>query len=206
MEIRFSVFEKNIRPHVTYSNRFRPKTMFKATSTSFIFYLARKKERNTGSRTITCFNRKLDSWKFIWAIRKFLIRNKKKVKTNCDLLMSYEVSEIHLVKKRKWLKIAGLKTITTVPSSTLNRFRNLALHAVFAFTKSRSILYNEILFYVVNTFFFFFALGRYASMRINKLVSKENWTKTKDCNGHQCARVEDAYFFLRFDVASTACL
>ena len=70
----FSPFSKNTRQHVAYSNRFRPKTMFKATSTSFINYLARKKE--TGSRTITCFKRKLDSWKFIWAIRKFLIRNK----------------------------------------------------------------------------------------------------------------------------------
>lgn len=43
----FSPFsKKNTRPHVAYSNRFRPKTMFKAMSTSFINYLARKKERN----------------------------------------------------------------------------------------------------------------------------------------------------------------
>ena len=56
-------------------------------------------------------------------------------------------------------------------------FSKPGITAVFAFTKSRSILYNEILFYVVNTsflFFLFLSLGRNASMRINKLVSKEN--------------------------------
>ena len=37
-------------------------------------------------------------------------------------------------------------------------FSKPGITAVFAFTKSRSILYNEILFYVVNTFFFFFFL------------------------------------------------
>ena len=51
-------------------------------------------------------------------------------------------------------------------------FSKPGITAVFAFTKSRSILYNEILFYVVNTFFF--SLGRNASMRINELASKEN--------------------------------
>ena len=54
-------------------------------------------------------------------------------------------------------------------------FSKPGIKAVFAFTKSRFILYNEILFYVVNTFFFFFfSLGRNASMRINELASKEN--------------------------------
>ena len=37
-------------------------------------------------------------------------------------------------------------------------FSKPGITAVFAFTKSRSILYNEILFYVVNTSFFFFLL------------------------------------------------
>ena len=42
----FLRFRTNTCPHVAYSNRFRPKTMFKAMSTNFINYLARKKERN----------------------------------------------------------------------------------------------------------------------------------------------------------------
>ena len=52
MEILFSVFEKNTRPHVAYSNPFRPKTMFKATSTSFTYYLARKKRKKQGEEQL----------------------------------------------------------------------------------------------------------------------------------------------------------
>lgn len=101
-----------------------------------------------------------------------------------------------------------LKTITTVPSSTMNLFRNLALQLFSRLRKADPSYIMKFYFTSLTllSFFLSLSLGRNASMRINKLVSKENWTKTKDCNGHQCARVEDAYFFHRFDVASKACL
>ena len=89
--------------------------------------------------------------------------------------MSYEVSEIHLVKKRKRLEIAGLKTITTVPSSTMNLFRNLALQ-LFSRLRKADPSYVMKFYFTSLTFlsFFYLSLGRNASMRINKLVSKEN--------------------------------
>ena len=49
----FLRFRTNTCPHVAYSNRFRPKTMFKAMSTS-LYTILREKKKETRSRAITC--------------------------------------------------------------------------------------------------------------------------------------------------------
>ena len=75
--------------------------MFKAISASFIHDLVRKKERNTEQNNYL-FQEEVGQLKIHLSNQKIPHKKKKtQVNTNCDLLMSYEVSGIHLVKKRK---------------------------------------------------------------------------------------------------------